>query len=128
MVVDGHFVSEHEIFVCAVRHGHDVHVAEFRSALSPVCVRENVVPANFLSRFDLSPDGDTPVKERVVSRHALTTRGRLHVLQERGEPSNNLARAERTGDANEFLEREPGFLRATSPRIVPDLIGGELAL
>ena len=83
MVVDGRLVREHQIFIRTVRHGHNVHVAELWPALAPVSVGENVVPAHFPSRFDLSSGRDMPVKEGVVSRHALTSRGRLNVLEKR---------------------------------------------
>src|ERR1700730_11254022 len=61
MFVDRELVPEHNLFVRAVRHGHDIHVAELGPALAPVRVSKNVMASHLPPRFDLSPGRNTPV-------------------------------------------------------------------
>ena len=54
-------VGEHDLFVRAVRHAHDVHVAELRPAFAPVGVRHDVMASHLAAGFDLTAGGHGPV-------------------------------------------------------------------
>ena len=128
MCVDRRLVREHHRLLRPVRDAHDVHVPEVGTTLPPVGVRHDVVPANLASRIELPPRRHAPVEEGVVARHPRSRRRWLHVLEERREPAHHTTLRERSRHADELVERQPRFLRPGSPRVVSDLIDGELPL
>src|SRR5687767_10210746 len=128
MAIDRCLVLEQQRFVRSVRDTHEVDVAELRPSLTPVCVRENVVPSNFGSGFDLATFGHPPMKESVIARDALTCGGRLYVLEKSREPADDPPRAQRAGDVDELRQRDSRLVRARSPWVGCNLIYLELAL
>src|SRR6202162_1026663 len=127
MTVDRRLVLEDELLVGSVSDGHDIHVREFRSALAPVGVGENVVTADFPSRLDLAPVGYAPMEQRVVAGNALAGGRGLHVLEKGGESSDHLARAQRSRHVNELVERNSCFHGPWTPRVGCYLVDCELA-
>ena len=82
MSIYGRFVLEQQLFVRAVRNGHDVDILEFGAGLAPVTMGENVMPADFASGFDLATRRHRPVKKRVESRDTNSASRRFDVFQE----------------------------------------------
>src|SRR5689334_20517357 len=62
MPIDGIFMSEQQLFIGAVRHGHNIDVFEFRAAFAPVAMRQDMVTADFAARFDFAAWRHRPVK------------------------------------------------------------------
>src|SRR4051812_28494655 len=128
MLINGGLVLEYELLLGAVGDGHDVDVGELRSALAPVCVGENVVATNFASGFDLTPLGNPPVEERIVSRHALARCRWFHVLEESREPADHAALAQGSRYAKKLVERHASLCRATRPERRTNLVDLQLSL
>ena len=125
--VDCRLVREHAFLLRAVADGHDVHVVEIRPALAPVAVREDRVPPHFAARLDLATRGHTPVEERVEFRHTLSGRARLHVLEESGEASDDLALVQILRHAAERLQIHARLRRARRPQARADFVEREFA-
>src|SRR5437870_4634156 len=81
MPIDSHLMIEEQLFISAVRHGHDVDVLEFRPCFAPVTVRQNMVTPDFAARFNFATGRHCPMKQCVESRDAHAARGRFHVLE-----------------------------------------------
>ena len=86
------------------------------------------MPADFAPRFDLASLWHAPVKERVVARHAHAVRARLHMLEKGRKPPDDLALAQRVGDANELIQWQIGLIGAALPGIRCDLVNRKLTL
>src|SRR4029079_15901503 len=69
MPINSSFVLQQQLFVGAVRHGHDVDVSEFRAGLAPVTMRQDMMSANFAARSNFAAGRYCPMKQRVESRH-----------------------------------------------------------
>ena len=74
MSIDGRLVIKEQLFVSAVRYGHDVDILEFRSGFAPVAMRQNMVPADFAARFDFTTLRHRPMKQRIESCDPHTAR------------------------------------------------------
>src|SRR6516165_4866839 len=81
MSVDCCLVLQQTLFFCAVRDGHEIDVAEFRSGFSPITVGKNLVPAYFASSLNLHALRDSPVKQSVESGDADTAGGWFDMLE-----------------------------------------------
>ncbi len=68
MSIYGRLVFQEQLFVGAVRNGHDVYVLEFGARLAPVTVSKNVMPTNFASGFNFATQRHGPMKKCVESR------------------------------------------------------------
>ncbi len=73
MSIYGGFVIEQQLLVGAVRDGHDVDVLKFGTRFTPITMRENVMPPDFATRFNLTTWRHRPVKKRVESRASSET-------------------------------------------------------
>ena len=62
VLINGRLVIEKQLFIRAVRHGHDVDVLEFRPRFAPVTMRQNMMTANLAARFNFTTRGHGPVK------------------------------------------------------------------
>ena len=67
MLIDSCFMIEQQLFIGAVRHGHDVDVLELRSGFAPVAMRQNAVTPDFAARFNLTTVRHCPMKQRIKS-------------------------------------------------------------
>ena len=74
MPVNCRFVIQEQLFIRAVRHGHDVDVVKFRAGFAPVAMRQDVVTAHLASRFYFATGRHCPVKQRVEARDAHAAR------------------------------------------------------
>ena len=82
MLIDSCFMIEQQLFIGAVRHGHDVDVLELRSGFAPVAMRQNPVTPDFAARFNFTAERYRPMTQRVESRHAHTAHGWFDVFEE----------------------------------------------
>ena len=126
--VDRRLVRADAVAVGPVRHGHDVDVVEFRAALAPVAMGEDVVPADLAARLDLAARRHRPVEQRIEARDALAGPGGLHVLEEGREAADDLALVEALGDLEKDRQRQVGLARAVLPQVHAQLPRLELAL
>ena len=82
MSIDGGLMIEEQLFVSAVCHGHDVDVLEFQPCFAPVAVRQDMVTADFATRFNFTTGRHCPMKQRVESRDPHAAGRWLDVLEE----------------------------------------------
>ena len=75
------FVVEKQLFIRAVRNGHDVDVLKFGTGFAPIAMGENVMPADFAARFNLATRRHRPVKQRIETRDTNSTSRRFDVFQ-----------------------------------------------
>src|SRR5471032_1869135 len=129
MHVDCRLVSQYRLLFRSVCDTHNVDVAEFGSAFTPIRMRHDVVAADFASRIELAPDGDCPMEERVIARDGLTA-FLIHfdVFEKRREPADHLAFVKRLPDALELVERHTGFGCPSAPDIAYDFTRFKFAL
>src|SRR5262249_1151512 len=114
--VDRRLVREYERLLGTMRDGHDVNVREFRPALAPVRVRDDVMTPDFATRLDFATFGNAPVKERVVARDARSTGRGLHVLEKSRKAANDFSLIQRSRDVKKFVERHLRLSRTRGPR------------
>src|SRR5260370_21868351 len=116
MSIYGRLVFQEQLFVGAVRNGHDVDVLEFGARLAPVTVSKNVMPADFASGFHFATRRHGPMTKFVESRDTNATHRWLDVLQKRGKTSDDLSRIQLFGNPIKFIFRDTRFLREPRPR------------
>ncbi len=128
MVVNRRLVGAHQVAVRAVGHGHDIDMIEFRAALAPVAVGQDMMTPDFLARLDFPSRRHRPVEEGVEAGDALAGGRRLDVLQEGRETPDDFALVEALRDLEENRQRQIGLARARFPKILADFVGGKFAL
>ena len=74
MPIDSGFVVQQQLFIGAVRHGHDVHVPEFRARFAPVAMRQDMMSPDFAARFNFTAGRYRPMKQRIEPRHTNAAR------------------------------------------------------
>src|SRR5262249_22312235 len=74
MPINGDLMAEKQLFVSAVRHGHNVDVLEFRSGLAPITMRQDMMTTDLAARFNFTAGRHRPMKQRVETRDAHTAR------------------------------------------------------
>src|SRR5438105_12131953 len=99
MSIYGRFVFEEQLFVGAVRNGHDVDVLEFGARLAPVTVSKSVIPANFAPRLNFASRRHGPMKKCVESRNTTAAHRWLDVLQKRRKTPTDFSCIQRLVDA-----------------------------
>ena len=82
MPINSCFVIEQQLFIGAVRHGHNVDIFEFRPGFAPVAMRQNVVTADFAASLDFATVRHRPMKQCVEPGDPHSARRRLDVFQE----------------------------------------------
>jgi hypothetical protein len=80
MSIYGRFMFEEQLFVGAVRNGHDVDVPEFGARLAPVTVSKNMMSANFTPRLNFATRRHGPMKKCVESRDTNAAHRWLDVI------------------------------------------------
>src|SRR5690606_23672701 len=125
--VDGALVLKYSSFVGSMRHAHDVDVAKLRPAFAPVCVRHDVESPDFAARFQLASGRNGPVEQRVELGDALSAGQRFVMFEKGGKAPDDAQRFQVAGDLQKFIQRNAGFLGASTPNIAQDLVRLELA-
>src|ERR1700691_6213028 len=101
MIVNRRLVLADKVAIRAVRHGHDVDVIEFGTALAPVTVGQDVMTPDFAARLDFASSRNRQVEKCVEAGDALAGGGLLDVLQESRKASDHLALVETFGHLEE---------------------------
>src|SRR5262249_10681823 len=74
MPINGGLVTEEQLFVSAVRHGHNVDVLELRSGFAPITMRQDMMTPDLAAGFNFTAGRPRPMKQRVETRDAHTAR------------------------------------------------------
>ena len=91
MPINRRFVLKQQLFVRPVCNRHDVDVAKLRTSLAPITVGQDMMAADFATRFYFAAGRHGPMKQTVESCDAETAGGWFDVLKKGGEAANHAA-------------------------------------